>query len=107
MLGGGAPSAGPLQGRGFAAGGGPEDVAPAIKALKLSEQQKGEVEAIWQAHQEKGRELLQKRERGEIDFAALRSAHDKLNEELLQQMKSVLNEEQYKKLKQAIARSEP
>jgi Spy/CpxP family protein refolding chaperone len=93
-------------GRGFP-GFGPDQVANALKDLKLSEEPKKKAEAIRTAHEKKVRAVFQKARDGDLDFREVREETDKLKKDLLKEMKAVLTGEQFKQFEKALDRAPP
>jgi hypothetical protein len=90
----------PMPPRGLRVGGGA--LARIVRDLKLDDKQKAKVEEILTDHQKKARELFQKIRSRELDRTKARQAFQELTQSLQKDLKGVLNEEQMKKVEQAI-----
>ncbi len=89
-------------GRGMGFAGGLPSLDQAFKDLHLSKEQQGAVDTVRDAYQKKVRELFQKMQAGDRNREGLMAARQKLNEELLKEMKSILGEDQYQKFEAAV-----
>ncbi len=74
------------------------------KELNLAPEQQKKFDAARQSQQEKMRGLFQKMQSGELDREGMMAEGGKLREELLKDLKGILNDEQFKKVEEAMKR---
>jgi hypothetical protein len=84
--------------------GGREALDRAVRDLGLNDQQQMKANEILEAHHQAMRKLHDKARSGELDREAMRTAHRKQTDEFLKQMKTVLTEEQFRKLSDSLPR---
>ncbi len=77
------------------------------KELNLTAEQQTKFDAARQSQQEKGRALFQKMQSGELDRESVMAESAKLREALMKELKGILNDEQFKKVEEAMKRGGP
>jgi len=76
-----------------------------LRGLELEDGQKARAEKVLASHAERRRELMQQVRGGEVDRSELRSAMRELRQELEEELKGVLTDEQFKKYQENSRRS--
>lgn len=91
----------PGPGPGGVGGPGRPFIQEALRELDLNDTQREKVRDILEPHGQKMRELFEQVREGKIDRADVRNAMEKMETELLKEMKSVLTKEQMEKFERA------
>ena len=91
----------------FSMAGPPDFIALALQELALSKTQKTQIDSLQKIQREKAVALFRQRQTGALDFEDFRSAREKMNEEMMKQMQSVLTKDQYKKFKKELQQNRP
>jgi Spy/CpxP family protein refolding chaperone len=107
----GGPGGGPGGGRGGPGGfgggfGQVRGLTQALKDLDLSEKQQAKVDKIMDAQQDKMRDLTAKLRDGKLDRDEMRTAFEKVQEDLIKDIKDILTKDQADKLDKALKDAE-
>jgi len=78
-------------------------LARALEHIALTEQQKGPVEKVRAAHQERMRKLFEQMRDGAIDREEMSSARGRLEQQLRTEMETILTAEQFRKFSEALS----